>query len=341
MLLLNLLSCIVLFGFTSVYAQDVDEFDLGTTEASEEEWHMDFVPTGYLPDSVYRELAWYGILQIQPLFRSSKYKIASQLIWQHTLGRPHVILENSNQATPQSSKESRQVLAELAAKWSRGQRAAQEVLMENIKNGGNGVTVRTVIGAGAKTVYMIQNGNYFKCPEGSEPDVDAYRQQVNMHDRKCTFNKIPEQLSVDPCIEGEVAPIEYSYKEGWTFCMGSGDRDTSYFQNGTLDCGNKTKVTLDEFLSMCAIDNNIVITYEYFGDEPRKDLLHNATICSTWDPCHLSYLYRLEPPAAEMIPVSPSTTINPCETTPCPECMENGTEDPGVEIDVLSDDDNK
>lgn len=64
-----------------------------------------------------------------------------------------------------------------------------------------------------------------------------------MHDRKCTFNKIPEQLSVDPCIEGEVAPIEYSYKEGWTFCMGSGDRDTSYFQNGTLDCGNKTKVS--------------------------------------------------------------------------------------------------
>lgn len=49
-------------------------------------------------------------------------------------------------------------MAEEAAKWSREQRAAQEVLMENIKSGGNGLTVRTVIGAQKKTVYIIQNG---------------------------------------------------------------------------------------------------------------------------------------------------------------------------------------
>lgn len=51
---------------------------------------------------------------------------------------------------------------------------------------------------------------------------------------------------------------------------------------------------MDEFLNMCAIDNNIVITFDYFGDEPRKDMMHNATLCTTWDPCRLSYLYRLE-----------------------------------------------
>lgn len=51
---------------------------------------------------------------------------------------------------------------------------------------------------------------------------------------------------------------------------------------------------MDEFLEKCAIDNNVVISFDYFGDEPRKDLLHNATLCTTWDPCKLSYLYRLE-----------------------------------------------
>lgn len=51
-------------------------------------------------------------------------------------------------------------MAEEAAKWSRDQRAAQEVLMENIKSGGNGLTVRTVISAHRKTVYIIQNGKF-------------------------------------------------------------------------------------------------------------------------------------------------------------------------------------
>lgn len=54
------------------------------------------------------------------------------------------------------------------------------------------------------------------------------------------------------------------------------------------------QVTVDNFLDFCAIDNNIVITFDYFGDEPRKDMMHNATLCTTWDPCRLSYLYRLE-----------------------------------------------
>jgi hypothetical protein len=58
-------------------------------------------------------------------------------------------------------KVSRQILAEEAAKWSREQRAAQEVLMENIKSGGNGLTVRTVISARKKTTYIIQNGKFF------------------------------------------------------------------------------------------------------------------------------------------------------------------------------------
>lgn len=144
--------------------------------------------TGYLPDSVYRELAWYGILQIQPLHHSAKHKVAAQLIWQHTLGRPHVIMENppqvctlhnfmifvnlcflyyrrfSFQSTQSAGKVSRQILAEEAAKWSREQRAAQEVLMENIKSGGNGLTVRTVISQFEKTVYIIQNGKYLHQP---------------------------------------------------------------------------------------------------------------------------------------------------------------------------------
>lgn len=55
--------------------------------------------TGYLPDSVYRELAWYAILQIQPLHHSSKHKVAAHLIWQHTLGRPHVIMESPPQVS--------------------------------------------------------------------------------------------------------------------------------------------------------------------------------------------------------------------------------------------------
>lgn len=49
-----------------------------------------------------------------------------------------------------------------------------------------------------------------------------------------------------------------------------------------------------DFLEQCAIDNNVVITYEYFGDEPRKDMIHNTTLCTSWDPCRISYLYRLE-----------------------------------------------
>lgn len=54
------------------------------------------------------------------------------------------------------------------------------------------------------------------------------------------------------------------------------------------------QITLDDMLAMCAIDNNVVISFDYFGDEPRKDMMHNATLCTTWDPCRLSYLYRLE-----------------------------------------------
>ncbi|KOB51843.1 TRAP dicarboxylate transporter-DctP subunit, partial [Operophtera brumata] len=182
---------------------------------------MDFMPTGYLPDSVYRELAWYGILQIQPLHHSAKHKVAAELIWQHTLGRPHVILENTPQSTQSPGKVSRQILAEEAAKWSREQRAAQEVLMENIKSGGN--------------------GNYYKCPAGSEPDLDSYRVQGNLHERKCTYYKDSIQVPVDPCIEAEVTPIEFSFHEGWMFCLGNGERENNYFQNGTLDCGNKLK----------------------------------------------------------------------------------------------------
>ncbi|XP_013141608.1 PREDICTED: uncharacterized protein LOC106105724 [Papilio polytes] len=310
--------------------------EFGRTEAGEEEWHMDFMPTGYLPDSVYRELAWYAILQIQPLHHSSKHKVAAHLIWQHTLGRPHVIMESPPQSTQSEGKVSRQILAEEAAKWSREQRAAQEVLMENIKTGGNGLTVRTVISAHQKTIYIIQNSNFYKCPEGSEPDLDAYRLQANMHERKCTFGKPSIPVPVDPCIEAEVAPIEYSFHEGWMFCLGNGDRENNYFQNGTLDCGNKTKVSVDEFLRMCAIDNNIVITFEYFGDEPRKDMMHNATLCTTWDPCRLAYLYRLEPPPIELTPAFPTSTPNPCDTTVCPECLEGVTEDQGVPIEVFS-----
>lgn len=108
-------------------------------------------------------------------------------MWQHTLGRPHIIMENPpqvwpsficlsriffelkyvyikgfcSQSTQSAGKVSRQILAEEAAKWSREQRAAQEVLMENIKSGGNGLTVRTVVSARKKSVYIIQNGKIF------------------------------------------------------------------------------------------------------------------------------------------------------------------------------------
>ncbi|KAJ8723172.1 hypothetical protein PYW08_003084 [Mythimna loreyi] len=316
-----------------VFSNDEDDDRIGVMETQEEEWHMDFMPTGYLPDSVYRELAWYGILQIQPLHHSSKFKVAAQLMWQHTLGRPHIIMENPPQSTQSPGRVSRQILAEEAAKWSREQRAAQEVLMENIKSGGNGLTVRTVITNNKKSVYIIQNGNYYKCPHGSEPDLDAYRVQANMHERKCTFGKPSIPVPLDPCIEAEVAPIEYSFHEGWMFCLGNGERENNYFQNGTLDCGNKTKVPVDEFLEYCAIDNNIVITFDYFGDEPRKDMMHNATLCTTWDPCRLSYLYRLEPPPVELMPSFPTTTENPCDSTVCPECLEeNVSEETGYVI---------
>lgn len=63
-----------------------------------------------------------------------------------------------------------------------------------------------------------------------------------MHERKCTFGRSSIPVPIDPCIEAEVAPIEYSFHEGWMFCLGNGDRENNYFQNGTLDCGNKTKV---------------------------------------------------------------------------------------------------
>ncbi|XP_063381964.1 uncharacterized protein LOC134668410 [Cydia fagiglandana] len=318
-----------------------DDVFIPTTEQAEEEWHMDFMPTGYLPDSVYRELAWYGILQIQPLHHSAKFKVAAQLIWQHTLGRPHVIMENPPQSTQGPGKVSRQILAEEAAKWSREQRAAQEVLMENIKSGGNGLTIRTVVSASHRTVYIIQNGNYYECPPGSEPDQDAYRTQANMHDRKCTFGKESVKIDVDPCIEAEVAPIEYSFNEGWMFCLGSGERDNNYFKNGTLDCGNKTKISMDDFLKLCAIDNNVVISFDYFGDEPRKDLIRNATFCSTWDPCKISYLYRLEAPPDELTPQFPTTTENPCDTTPCDFCVEGYTEDKGHEISIDDANDNE
>lgn len=62
------------------------------------------------------------------------------------------------QSSQSPGKVSRQILAEEAAKWSREQRAAQEVLMENIKSGGNGLTVRTVISPHNKSIYIIQNG---------------------------------------------------------------------------------------------------------------------------------------------------------------------------------------
>ncbi|KAF9422564.1 hypothetical protein HW555_001768 [Spodoptera exigua] len=322
---------LIALKFAAVFSDD-DEDKLPGDGTQEEEWHMDFMPTGYLPDSVYRELAWYGILQIQPLHHSSKYKVAAQLIWQHTLGRPHVIMENPPQSTQSPGKVSRQILAEEAAKWSREQRAVQEVFMENIKTGGNGITVRTVVSSTKKSVYIIQNGRYYQCPPNSEPDLDDYRKQPNLHDRRCTFGQNSEEVPLDPCIEAEVAPIEYSFNEGWMFCLGNGDRENNYFQNGTLDCGNKTKIAVSKFLDECAIDNNIVITFEYFGDEPRKDVLRNATLCTTWDPCRLSYLYRLEPPPVGLMPAFPTTTSNPCESTVCPECLEENADDLGVEI---------
>lgn len=37
------------------------------------------------------------------------------------------------------------------------------------------------------------------------------------------------------------------------FCLGNGDRENNYFQNGTLDCGNKTKVK--------KLRNNIVVFF--------------------------------------------------------------------------------
>lgn len=91
-------------------------------------------------------------------------------------------------------------------------------------------------------MFSKLTGNYYKCPEGSEPDLDAYRVQANMHERKCTYGKPSIPVAVDPCIEAEMAPIEYSFHEGWMFCLGNGERENNYFQNGTLDCGNKTKV---------------------------------------------------------------------------------------------------
>ncbi|PZC78202.1 hypothetical protein B5X24_HaOG202536 [Helicoverpa armigera] len=241
-------------------------------------------------------------------------------------------MENPPQSSQSPGKVSRQILAEEAAKWSREQRAAQEVLMENIKSGGNGLTVRTVVSNRKKSIYIIQNGNYFKCPPGSEPDLDAYRVQTNLHERKCTFGQESIPVALDPCIEAEVAPIEYSFGEDWMFCLGNGERENNYFQNGTLDCGNKTKISVTQFLEECAIDNNIVITFDYFGDEPRKDMMHNATLCTTWDPCRLSYLYRLEEPPTELMPAFPTTTENPCESTPCPECLEDAGSDGSVEF---------
>lgn len=68
------------------------------------------------------------------------------------------------QSTQSPGKIGRQVLADNAAKWSREQRAAQEVLMENIKSGGNGLTVRTVVSGKTKTAYIIHNGiAYYAC----------------------------------------------------------------------------------------------------------------------------------------------------------------------------------
>lgn len=93
------------------------------------------------------------------------------------------------------------------------------------------------------------SGNYYKCPDYSEPDIDAYRVQANIHERKCTYGKPSIQVPMDPCIEAEIAPIEYSFHDGWMFCLGSGERDSNYFQNGTLDCGNKTKVRPKRYTS--------------------------------------------------------------------------------------------
>lgn len=64
-----------------------------------------------------------------------------------------------------------------------------------------------------------------------------------MHERKCTYGKPSIPVQIDPCIEGETAPIEYSFNEGWMFCFGNGDRESNYFNNGTLDCGHKVKVS--------------------------------------------------------------------------------------------------
>lgn len=101
---------------------------------------------------------------------------------------------------------------------------------------------------------FFKPGNYYRCPDGSEPDLDAYRVQANMHERKCTFGRQSIPVPVDPCIEAEVAPIEYSFHEGWMFCLGNGERENNYFQNGTLDCGNKTKVRKQKYVSFSICD---------------------------------------------------------------------------------------
>ncbi|KOB67604.1 Uncharacterized protein OBRU01_19539, partial [Operophtera brumata] len=234
--------------------------------------------TGYLPDSVYRELAWYGILQVQPLYRSTKHKVAAQWIWQNTLGRPFVVLENQPQSTQSEGTANHESISEDSAKWSRERRLAQDVLMENIRSGGNGITVRTVMSATNKTVYIIQSGKYYSCV-GSEPDMDAFRVQANIHERKCTSGQpaVAVPLLVDPCMDAEMAPLEYSYNKEWIFCLGEGERDSTHTPNG--------EISFSDFLRDCAIDNNVVISYEYFGDEPRKDLVHNTTLCTSWDPC--------------------------------------------------------
>lgn len=92
-------------------------------------------------------------------------------------------------------------------------------------------------------------GKYYSCEDGSEPDVDAFRAQANIHERKCTSGKQAVQLPllVDPCIDAEAAPLEYSYNNEWMFCLGDAERDATHSPDGDVDCGKKIKATQSLF----------------------------------------------------------------------------------------------
>lgn len=203
---------------------------------------------------------------------------------EHNINRLRWLLSNklsyNSQSTQSEGTASHQSISEDSAKWSRERRMAQDVLMENVRSGGNGLTVRTVISASKKTVYIIQSGEsrckhlrnpvvrsfvcefflltlrinpspgkYYSCEDGSEPDVDAFRAQANIHERKCTSGKQAVQLPllVDPCIDAEAAPLEYSYNNEWMFCLGDAERDATHSPDGDVDCGKKIKATQSLF----------------------------------------------------------------------------------------------